>query len=528
MMTIGKKFSLTCLILLAFAAAIATVSYYSISIIHSRMETITTDALPGLRDASAMKEALLEYRGNAWNHISATKQEEMDAIEADNARVHQAFLASMESYQTSIFEADDRANFEKIKPAFDRFEQAWAEVRSASRAMKTEEAQQKFRDSADPRMKELISDLDIVVQWNLRHADTASKDGAESVSRGWIFISAVGIVALLAGTCVTFVMVRGINRTLRERIEELSEGADQILSAASQVSASSQSLAQGASEQAASLEETSASSEEINSMARKNVDNTRSTANLLAESERSVGAANQQLGDMVGTMGQISEASEGISKIIKVIDEIAFQTNILALNAAVEAARAGEAGMGFAVVADEVRSLAQRSAQAAKDTASLIENSITRAQEGKVKVEQVSRAIQAVTEGTSRIKLMVDEVNLGSVEQSKGIDQIGRAISQMEQVTQTTAATAEESAAAAEELNAQSEAMQEVVGRLHAMVGGAQGISVKRLRAVSSTRTAQLRVTPGRAINVRHQSNIGKSEKAGTNNFPLEESFQAF
>jgi methyl-accepting chemotaxis protein/methyl-accepting chemotaxis protein-1 (serine sensor receptor) len=272
--------------------------------------------------------------------------------------------------------------------------------------------------------------------------------------------------------CVGIWVVRTISATLGSSVAELRDGLGQVANAASQVSSSSQSLAHGASEQAASLEQTSASSEEINSMARKNTDNSKSTVALLSQSQQKVTQANHYLQDMVASMDQITDSSGKISKIIKVIDEIAFQTNILALNAAVEAARAGEAGMGFAVVADEVRSLAQRSAQAAKDTAALIEDSIAKSNEGKVRVDQVAFAIQAVTEDSARIKVMVDEVSLGSEEQSRGIDQIGRSISQMEQVTQTTAATAEQSAAAAEELSAQSEALKDVLGRLQTMVGG--------------------------------------------------------
>jgi methyl-accepting chemotaxis protein/methyl-accepting chemotaxis protein-1 (serine sensor receptor) len=254
----------------------------------------------------------------------------------------------------------------------------------------------------------------------------------------------------------------------------LAEGAVQVASAASQVSSSSQSLAQGSSEQAASLEETSASSEEINSMARKNSENSRVAADLMTQSQQKFVQTNQSLDQSLVAMAEINTQSDKIAKIIKVIDEIAFQTNILALNAAVEAARAGEAGMGFAVVADEVRNLAQRCAQAAKDTSALIEESIAKSNDGKVKVDQVATAIRAITEESNRIKMLVDEVNLGSQEQARGIEQIGKAITQMEQVTQKTAANAEESASAAEELNAQSETLKDIVERLTAMVGGGE------------------------------------------------------
>jgi methyl-accepting chemotaxis protein len=169
-------------------------------------------------------------------------------------------------------------------------------------------------------------------------------------------------------------------------------------------------------------------------------------------------------------MKDINTSSEKISKIIKVIDEIAFQTNILALNAAVEAARAGEAGMGFAVVADEVRNLAQRSAQAAKDTSQLIEESISCSQQGQTSLQQVAEAIHGITDSAIKVRVLVDEVKLSSQEQAHGVDQISKAMSQMEQVTQKAASGAEESAAAGEELNAQAETMRHVVSEIHAMV----------------------------------------------------------
>jgi methyl-accepting chemotaxis protein/methyl-accepting chemotaxis protein-1 (serine sensor receptor) len=299
----------------------------------------------------------------------------------------------------------------------------------------------------------------------------AAKEAADGASRARAITLVLLAVCLVLGGAVIF-LVLGANRVLHRIAGEMGDGADQVASAATEVSSASQSLAEGASEQAASLEETSSSSEEINSMTRKNAENTKVAAEVTGQVEQRVIAANQALSEMWDSMKEIKTSSEKVSQIIKVIDEIAFQTNILALNAAVEAARAGEAGMGFAVVADEVRNLAQRCAQAAKDTSALIEESITKSNDGKVKVDQVAVAIHAITEESAKVRTLVDEVNLGSQEQVRGIEQISKAISQMEQVTQSTAASAEESASASEELTAQAAALKGIADELALMVGG--------------------------------------------------------
>jgi methyl-accepting chemotaxis protein len=281
----------------------------------------------------------------------------------------------------------------------------------------------------------------------------------------------VTCTCLAINGALLYFVKRSVTSSLSGVAAEIAQGAEHVFSAATQISTASQTLAEGTSQQAASLEETSASTEEINSMARRNSENSRSAATLVNQSDQKFTDTNRSLKDMVLAMGEINASSDKIAKIIKVIDEIAFQTNILALNAAVEAARAGEAGMGFAVVADEVRSLAQRSAQAARDTAILIEESISRSNGGKLKVDQVAKAIQMITEQSSQVKTLVDEVQLGSEEQSRGIEQIGKAITQMEQVTQKAAASAEESASAAQQLSGQSATLKDIVTRLNRLLG---------------------------------------------------------
>ena len=318
-----------------------------------------------------------------------------------------------------------------------------------------------------------------IIQTNVLAEDKLAIAGQYSRSRGL----AIGLLCgfLLVGGLV-IVVVRQITSELRQAIAQLFQGAEQVASAASQVSTSSMSLASGSSQQAASLEETSASAAIINSMARQNSGNSQSAAELVNQSQEKFTKTGESLQGMMTAMGEINTSGEKVSKIIKVIDEIAFQTNILALNAAVEAARAGEAGMGFAVVADEVRNLAHRCAQAAKDTAALIEESIEKSEQGKLKVSQVAEAIRVVAEESTRIQALVGEVRKGSEEQAIGLEQVSKSILQMEQVTQSTAATAEESASASEELTSQSIAMKEIVGRLTAMVEGGEKSQVRQRR----------------------------------------------
>lgn len=286
------------------------------------------------------------------------------------------------------------------------------------------------------------------------------------------------IVLLAGGIFLGFTLLgvlwfaRSISLPINRIIEGLGEGAEQVTAASNEVSTSSQSLAEGASEQAASIEETSSSMEEMASMTKKNAENAGHADNLMKDTNQVVTAANESMAQLTVSMEDISKASEETFKIIKTIDEIAFQTNLLALNAAVEAARAGEAGAGFAVVADEVRNLAMRAADAAKNTAELIEGTVKKVSDGSELVATTNEAFGKVAESSEKVGAIVAEISAASSEQSQGIEQVNIAIAEMDKVVQQNAANAEESASASEEMNAQAEQLKSFVQDLVMVITG--------------------------------------------------------
>jgi len=475
-MTIGKKLILSFAGLLALLLVQAFTSLRSIGNLGSELQKAANVTTKKIESLELMGRRFAELQATAHGLQLSYVNNDLQAA----TKVSQKFDDTFAKIHEQVKELMELAETDQGREALRRIEQggqAWLPLHrqyvSLAANKQFAEAHQLMLTQNHPILESIQQSIDTLVQVQKGIMAAASANAESSISSSrWIAFSLIGLSFVIAA--VVLLIVTQINRALRQITAELAEGSGQVASAAAQVSSSGQALAQGSSEQAASLEETSASSEEITSMTRKNAENSKAASGIVNEAERNVGEANRTLDQMLTSMSEINTSSDKISKIIKVIDEIAFQTNILALNAAVEAARAGEAGMGFAVVADEVKSLAQRSAQAAKDTAALIEESITKSNEGSTKLDHVAKAITSITENAGKIKTLVDEVNLGSQEQARGMEQIAQAISQMEQVTQKTAANAEESASAGEELSAQAETLNDIVGRLGAMVGGTE------------------------------------------------------
>ena len=537
-MTIGRKISLLCLTLLGLGAVQGTVSVITGERTASAVRLAATDSVPSLILINNVTGFMKDQRAQMFLFLSAKSAQERTDIETQIADFESKTQAGLKTYNPS--DAEDKANLGKLLAVHEQLLRAWQKMPSLIEQGKTAESEAVFRTELLPLASETRKVLADMMNYNRAHADSSLAVSMESVASARLWVWIVLSLAIVLGGVLAFLLIRGINQALAGAAFELSEGAEQVSSAAGQVSASSQSLAQGSSEQAASLEETSASTEEITSMTRKNAENSRSAAQLVSSTAELVTAANHNLEQMVGSMQEINASSDKISRIIKVIDEIAFQTNILALNAAVEAARAGEAGMGFAVVAEEVRNLAQRSAQAAKDTAALIEESISKSNDGKGKLDLVGQAIHDITANVTQVKTLVDEVHLGSEEQARGIEQIAKAIAQMEQVTQKTAASAEESASASQELSAQAVSMNEVVGELNELVGAAaktghdrrQPRSHPALRHSSGPGPTNPSQRPSAASKparpAHHAQPVAPVSVAPDGSFPLEEDFKEF
>jgi len=336
-----------------------------------------------------------------------------------------------------------------------------------------------------------------------------------------LILAGVLLGALVVTAVVWFLMARGITDKISRVVTQLTSGSEQVSSASGQVSSASQSLAEGATEQAAGLQETSSSLEEMASMTKQNADNAQQANMLSCEARQSADTGAEAMSRMNTAIKEIQKSSDETANIIKVIDDIAFQTNLLALNAAVEAARAGEAGKGFAVVAEEVRNLAMRSAEAAKNTADMIQGSVKNAKngvdiadrsaeaakntadmiQGSVKnakngvdiADEVTKVLDGIVTTVGKATDLVSEIAAASQEQSQGINQVNTAVAQMDKVTQQNAANAEESASASEQLSAQAETMNDMVNELAAMVGGAarnvthQSRAARRKRRLSPT-----------------------------------------
>jgi methyl-accepting chemotaxis protein len=466
--TICKRITLGFAMAVAFTAGLGAFTYSRLHIIDARTADVSKDSLPGLTTISRAAQQQLNNTLNLVGTLTAGDDAErthhLDLIAKGRTQLSE-YLAE---YRKTMNDPEDVRMFEDLSKILNQYNANRDKALAMIAEGKIKEASAFHDAEIDPLVDKIDEAMEALLTYNENnaHGDT---DTLEATVKSGLMGVLVGVGStVLAAVFVAFITIRAINNKLKKIADSLAGGSTQVAAASSQVSSSSQALAQGASEQASSLEETSSALEEMSSMTKRNADTAQE--------------ANDSMKRMTVAIGDIEKSAGETAKIIKVIDEIAFQTNLLALNAAVEAARAGEAGKGFAVVAEEVRNLAMRSAEAAKNTSALIEQSVSSSSNG-VKI-------------AGEVAKVLDEIAASSNEQATGIGQISTAVQQMDKVTQSNAAGAEESAAASEELSSQADQLQTLVADLMALVGG--GSSESETHAESRPRFSSRKLV-GRA-----------------------------
>jgi methyl-accepting chemotaxis protein len=531
--TIGKRITAGFASVILISLALGIFSYTRLIIIRAQSDSMAKQAVPAIKlITQAQKNANASVQV-VYRHVGSSDKADMAQLETSLVSFSNTkIFADVDKLITS---EKYRELFEKVKNERTENSRIREQVLAFSRqGTNNAQAYDMARTQLDPTNERYIADLQTLADLFQADMDNMSA-GVQSAAK----TSQLGILfglgfALFVGVSVAFIIIRGTGKILNQIAGSLHEGSSQVACAAGEVSAASQTLAEGSSEQASSLEETSSSLEEMSSMTKRNAENTQK-ANELAKEARS--AADKGVGDMqtmATAMDDIKNSSDDIAKIIKTIDEIAFQTNILALNAAVEAARAGEAGMGFAVVADEVRNLAQRCAQAAKETSAKIEGAIAKSGQGVEITGKVAVALHDIVAKVRQVDELVTEIASASREQTDGINQINVAVSQMDKVTQSNAATAEESAASSEELNAQAETMKQSVAELLQLVGGSQAESGRNAPPAKESRrnrTSAKAVTSRNRIGNRNGSSHTatlSAPKARQGEIPMDGDFKDF
>lgn len=343
-----------------------------------------------------------------------------------------------------------------------------------------------------------------------------------SIILGVVFLVLIVGGAMLLGNFVSMPVIRAV--------ESISEANGQVVSASDQIAASATSLADGASTQASGVEEVSATVEQSTAINTQNAENAKEADILAKDANEAATRGNDKIQNLMKSMDHITTSSEQIAKIIKTIDEIAFQTNLLALNAAVEAARAGEHGLGFAVVADEVKNLASRSAQAAKETETIIQSSIEQVKSGNSIAKETDEAFSDILDKIKKTSDLISEIAISAKEQSDGMNQIAQAMGSIDEITQQNAASSEEAAAAAEELNAQANAMLESVAEIGNMVGVhvelSQHATAKKVTKVSREPIKQVTRKPASQAPKKTEQKPKQPPKPGSSDevFPLDDS----
>jgi len=511
---IGKKLLCAFSLVIAFTCVMGLFSIVELVKVSKSSTDIATNWLPAVRYVGQVQTSLARYRISEASHILVDEGDEMTTIEKSMASRLETMRKQQEALAALVTDAEESRIYAELKQEVDAYLAQSTKLVALSRAGNKEEARVLFRGASNKIYRKLNEQFEALSKYNDEGSSGSEKAAAErfDMSRKLIIgmLAALVVIGVLLALWVARIVATPLNgavavaqrvaggdltadiqvnsrdetgtlmHSLREMNDSLAHvvgqvrgGTDAIATASAQIASGNLDLSARTESQASSLEETASAMEELTSTVRQNADNARE-ANQLAQSAWNVASdGGKVVQQVILTMENISAASGKIVDIIAVIDGIAFQTNILALNAAVEAARAGEQGRGFAVVASEVRNLAQRSAMAAKEIKQLIDDSALQVNSGTQLVQQAGSTMEQVLASVRRVSDVVAEISVASAEQSTGIDEVNRAIGQMDEVTQQNAALVEQAAAAAGALQDQAAQLADVVSqfRLAAMPG---------------------------------------------------------
>ena len=504
---LGHRLALGFGLVMSLMAALTLAAYVGLSDTNDDLHSIADNTVPSLQVAADLKSTSLNLRRFEYNHLVSEDPSRLLVLEADIAKQQADLLQTFKAYEPLISGDEDRALWQEAQADALRYVSQWGAIQALSGQIGgagKSVAEERLTGPSREYFEQLQAKLDKLWAFNVNHADQVKKESAVSYRQVLLTVLVLAAAAMAIGLLAAVLITRSIVRPITDAVgiadhiasgdltqkivvsgrdetsqlltamqkmqqalgtlvSSVRQGAEGVATASAQIAQGNQDLSSRTEQQASALEQTSASMEEMGSTAQQNADNARAASQLAASASSVAVQGGEVVGQVVSTMREIQHSSQKISDIIGVIDGIAFQTNILALNAAVEAARAGEQGRGFAVVAGEVRTLAQRSAEAAKEIKQLINASVERVEQGTTLVDRAGSTMQEVVQSIQRVTDIVGEISSASQEQNAGVNQVSEAVSNMDQTTQQNAALVEESAAAASSLQQQAQQLVQAV-----------------------------------------------------------------